>query len=68
MFLTDEQLADLTGLKQPAAQIRWLQRNGVDHYVRADGKPRVLMSALRRNAAEVTGAASPNFEALIARH
>lgn len=42
MFLTDTQLQDLTGLRQGKAQIRWLQRNGVKHFVRADGRPVVV--------------------------
>ena len=40
-FLTDEQVVDMTGLRQSAAQIRWLTQNGVKHWIRADGKPRV---------------------------
>ena len=46
LFLTTEQLCDLTGLRQPAAQVRWLQRNGIEHYVWADGKPRVPLRFL----------------------
>lgn len=46
MFLTAEQLQELTGYRQAAAQVRWLQRNGITHYVRADGRPVVPASAL----------------------
>lgn len=42
MFLTAAQLEELTGYIQPAAQIRWLRKSGVAHYVRSDGKPRAL--------------------------
>jgi hypothetical protein len=41
VFLTAEQVAELTGRKQPAAQRRWLDRNGVRYFVRADGRPAV---------------------------
>lgn len=46
MFLTDEQLTDLTGLRRPSAQVRWLTTRGIQHYVRVDGRPRVLFQAL----------------------
>lgn len=65
MFLTPQQLEDLTGYVQPAAQVRWLQKNGVQHFVRGDGKPRVLPSALEMRELPSAG---PNFEALQARH
>lgn len=65
MFLTPQQLYDLTSYVQPAAQIRWLQKNGVQHFVRGDGKPRVLPSALLMRELPSAG---PNFEALTARH
>lgn len=65
MFLTDDEIYDLTGYRQPAAQVRWLQKNGVQHYVRSDGKPRVLPSALEEREQP---SARPNFEALTARH
>lgn len=42
VFLLDAEVLDMTGLRQPAAQVRWLKRNNVSHFVRADGRPRVL--------------------------
>ena len=41
MYMTPEQLHELSGLRQSAAQIRWLKTNRLQHWVRADGKPRV---------------------------
>lgn len=65
MFLTAAELEDLTGLVQPAAQIRWLRKNGVDHYVRSDGKPRVPRDAIgKRPSPSPKG---PNFDAIQAR-
>jgi hypothetical protein len=40
-FLSDADVATLTGRKQPAAQRRWLARNGLRFFVRADGRPAV---------------------------
>lgn len=46
LLLTEQEIQRLTGYKQKAAQVRWLQSNGVRHYVRADGRPNVPSSAL----------------------
>lgn len=39
MFLNASELETLTGYKRPADQVRWLERNGVPHYVNALGRP-----------------------------
>ncbi len=65
LFLTPKQVKELTGLVQWAAQIRWLQRNQVHHYVRADGRPIVPREGIRppsAQARESTG--EPDFAAL----
>jgi len=41
MFLSAEQLAELTDRTQPAAQIRWLKRHRVPYWVSAAGRPKV---------------------------
>lgn len=66
LFLSREQLLDLTGYRQPRAQVEWLQKNGVLHWVRADGRPSVPLSAITDPPVRVTGAAefTPNFDAL----
>lgn len=67
MFITRDDIKSLTGYVQPAAQIRWLRKNGITHFVRADGKPVVPTNAFER--AEVDPAVnSPNFAALRARN
>lgn len=38
MFLTSEEVIDLTGKKRPSAQVRALRGMGIEHRVRADGK------------------------------
>jgi len=67
VLLTASELATLTGYVRPAAQIRWLQRNGLTHYVRADGYPVVPRWVLERPG-EAFRAQEPNFEAIRARH
>ena len=44
MFLTADQLRDLTGYKKPALQRRWLADNGFSFEVRSDGRPIVSRS------------------------
>ena len=39
MFLTPDELVTLTGYKRPADQVRWLERNGVPHWINAQGRP-----------------------------
>lgn len=66
LFLTGEQVRELTGYMQPSAQVRWLRMNGMTHWVRADGHPKVPVSAIRENAVTVSGcgAAIPDFESV----
>lgn len=69
MFLTDSELADLTGKIQHSAQLRALRFMGVNHRVRPDGSIAVLKS----HVAELLGVDSratvgkdpePNWQAL----
>lgn len=39
MLLSNENLFDLTGYKQPAAQIRALRTMGITFHTRPDGRP-----------------------------
>lgn len=52
LTLTPEELIDLTGWRQPSRQIEWLTRAGVPHFVRRDGRPRVVRAALLQSKAE----------------
>lgn len=42
MFLTPDQLHELTGYVRPSAQARWLRDHRYPYEVAADGRPRVL--------------------------
>lgn len=62
MFLTDEQVQQLTGLKRPSAQSRWLATKGIPHMVNAAGKVVVTRKALESDCVE--GTREPKWEAL----
>lgn len=65
MFLTPDQLHELTGLIQAAAQVRWLRKNGIRHYIRADGRPCVPADAFTKPDAPLKR--QPNFDAVRVR-
>ena len=44
MFLTREEIKQLTGYRIPSAQIRWLRSEEFKFKIAADGYPRVLKS------------------------
>ena len=44
MFLTDDELRDLTGKARPSAQVRVLRAMGIEHRVRPDGSLAVSRS------------------------
>lgn len=67
IFLTSEELADLTGYVQSAAQVRWLRRNRVHHFIRADGRPRVPRESIVGRVSHVERDEEPDFSALEAR-
>lgn len=65
MFLTPQQVFELTGYTQKSAQVRWLRKNGVQHYVRADGRASVPVGAIGKPSdAPRKG---PNFDAVRVR-
>lgn len=68
MFLEASELLDLTGYRQPAAQVRWLRKNGVTHYVRADGQVRVPRSFFAERPIKPVRTAEPDYAALTAKH
>ena len=67
MFLTAENLRDLTGYLKPALQIRWLMANRWRLAVRADGKPVVAIAEMERHLCGPqvkTADAEPNLAGL----
>ena len=61
IFLTDDELVELTGYRQRARQIEWLQRWRVRHTVSAVGRPAVTWTAVQGVERQ---ASAPNFESL----
>jgi hypothetical protein len=61
MFLNADQIAALTGYRQRRRQITALQRMGIRHWVRLDGRPVVAESALEKPQHSADG---PNWEAI----
>jgi hypothetical protein len=49
LFLSRDELQELTGYRQFAAQIRWLASRGFRHEVGADGRPKVLRAEADRH-------------------
>jgi hypothetical protein len=68
LHLTRDELRDITGLKRPDAQMRWLRENGFVALRRADGMPLVSRAHFEAMMGAGTGRKSaersPNFEAL----
>lgn len=64
MFLTKDELKELTDLERPTAQIRWLNDNGYRFEVSAAGRPKVLTSAVTKRLGEAgrKKPATPHFE------
>ena len=47
VFLTSEQLEEMTGYRNHAAQAVWLSDNGYKFDLRRDGRPNVLIDQIR---------------------
>lgn len=58
MFLTKEELEQLTGRKQTAAQQRALRFMGVDHRLRPDGS----IAVLKEHVQMIFGGAKPEHQ------
>lgn len=46
MFLTREELIELTGGRRPSSVCHWLDRQGIRYAIARDGWPRVLRSVI----------------------
>ena len=60
VFLTPDEIVELTGLRRPSAQMRWLDRNGIRAFRRADGGVSVPRAAVEQGRQPK----GPNWEAL----
>ena len=65
MFLTADDIQQLTGYKLPGCQRRWLAENGYSFDVRADGKPIVSKAHYEsRHGEKEHRPSEPNLAAL----
>lgn len=65
MFLTQDQIIDLTGRQKPVLQRRWLIEHGYKFEVRADGRPVVLASVIETKlGGRVVPRIRPDFSVL----
>lgn len=67
LFLTHEELKELTDLKIAKAQMRWLSKHAYPYEISASGKPKVLRSIIIERlstCSNKTNANEPNFEAI----
>lgn len=67
IFLSSEELKELTDLRIPKAQMRWLQNNAIPFAISAAGKPKVLRSFVIEKLQITTTTVKsnePNFDAI----
>jgi uncharacterized protein DUF4224 len=65
LFLTGAELQELTGFTQPAAQLRWLRKWKIRHFVNAHGRPVVTRAAVEGlPGARDRPTTQPNWDAL----
>jgi hypothetical protein len=67
LFLTSDELRELTDLRVAKAQMRWLDKNKYPYEVSAAGKPKVLRSLVLdrlQNISSYTQKTEPNFDAI----
>jgi len=68
MFLTNDEVVDLTDRSSPRHQARWLAEHGYPFEMSAAGKPKVLRTEVERRLSSKTQRrgirAEPNWSAL----
>lgn len=62
-LLTDDDVRELTGAEQPAAQARVLREHGLHPVIRRDGRPRVTWEAVTQ-AMISRRSAEPDFSSI----
>ncbi len=69
MFLSKDELRELTGRQMPSAQVRALRAMGIEHKVRPDGSVAVLRAHVEQvmgvaQDGRISGPAEPNWSAV----
>ena len=52
MFLTPQEVAELTGYQKPSAQIKWLTAERFGFVIGGDGHPKVLLGVVKSSKKE----------------
>lgn len=68
MFLTKEEVSQLTGSKIRERQMQWLSSNGYKYEVGLDGTPKILRAYVESRLGfeeKITHTRKPNFSGLI---
>jgi hypothetical protein len=52
MFLTEKEVSDLTGYKQPSKQVEMLRRQGIPFHVNAAGHPKIARAIIEGKTAK----------------
>lgn len=60
-WLSDDELADLTGYVQPSRQLRWLEENRIRHYVNRLNRARVPRDAILAFRGKTEKRTEPDF-------
>lgn len=61
MFMTSDELAELTGYRQPSKQVAMLRRQGVPFHVNAAGHPKVARAIIERSSSNETHKPQKNW-------
>lgn len=67
LFLTSDELKELTDLKIPKAQMRWLDKHHYPYEISASGRPKVLRAYLNerlKTSVIINRNSEPNFDAI----
>jgi len=61
MFLTDQEIFELTGRRQRTKQISWLLKNGIKHFINGIGRP-VVPRAIIESSSSVPVEIAPRWK------
>jgi hypothetical protein len=72
LFLSHEEVRELTGYSRPSKQAEWLKREGMYFRIAADGHPKVLLDHVNQILGGLAGQvgknrpSEPDFSTLVA--
>jgi hypothetical protein len=64
LFLSIEDVVELTGFKMKSKQILWLQTSGLRFFVARDGTPRIPLAELTHSSTAIKDDIEPNLDGL----